>query len=360
MFSVQKLNAMLESGWSADKTIIIGNESCDMDSIISSLVHAVVVQELNPTDSFIPVLNVERDDLPLRTEAFFALKEFGVDVDKLVFAPEIDLQNSSKVILVDHNVPCPAQEFLSKKVIEVVDHHVDSNMFTNLSPEKRIIELVGSAASLVARGAKLSSKSSDLPVFDTSLSSLLLGTILIDTMNHDPTVKKSTDVDKDMASFLSSMCDKDKYTTPLELYNKLSEVKFDSSSLTIAMHLRKDYKSFSFGGHSLGVAAVLEPLCDLFKRGNFDNEIITFYKNRSLDTLLIMTLTVDGDVVTRTAAIYPPTSPLTAEFTSGSISQTVGFSEMESLPGIPCFSQKDTAVSRKKLTPMISTFFEKQ
>eukprot|EP01060_Flectonema_neradi_P039095 TRINITY_DN847_c2_g1_i1.p1 TRINITY_DN847_c2_g1~~TRINITY_DN847_c2_g1_i1.p1 ORF type:complete len:361 (+),score=63.95 TRINITY_DN847_c2_g1_i1:53-1135(+) len=358
MYTVQQLNAILESGWSSDKTIVIGNESCDMDSVVSSLVQAVILQTDNPDSLIVPVLNVEREDLPLRTEAFFALKEFGVDVDKLIFAPEIDLANSKHVVLVDHNEPCPAQGFLSNKIVQIVDHHVDGNKFTELPAEKRIIELVGSASSLVARGAIQKCSGADTPAFDSSLSSLLLGTILIDTMNHDPEVKKSTAVDKEVASQLSTMYDAGRYPTPGDLYAKLSQVKFDSSSLTIAMHLRKDYKSFCFNDHKLGVAAVLESLSDLYKRGDFEQEIKAFYKSRSLDTLLIMTLTVDGDTVTRTASIYPPSSPLVEEFTSGSISSLVGFTAANYIPELPCFDQKDTSVSRKKLTPLISKFFE--
>ena len=51
--------------------VVIGNEASDLDSIASSIAYARLLQAQTPPGgaAVVPVLNIPREDLPLRTEA---------------------------------------------------------------------------------------------------------------------------------------------------------------------------------------------------------------------------------------------------------------------------------------------------
>ena len=77
----------------------------------------------------------------------------------------------------------------------------------------KTVELVGSCSTLVAE------KCLALDVLDGHMCSLLLGTILLDTVNLDPRAGRTTGKDKDMVIRLNDRCS----VAPDELYTALSE-----------------------------------------------------------------------------------------------------------------------------------------
>ena len=90
------------------------------------------------------------------------------------------------------------------------DHHKDL-WPANLKVDKTI-ELVGSCSTLVAE------KLLPLGVLDSQMTSLLLGTILLDTINLDPRAGRTTDKDKEIVKRLQEMYP----MAPDELYRALS------------------------------------------------------------------------------------------------------------------------------------------
>ena len=68
--------------------MVLGNEACDLDSAISAL---VLAQFLTFTDKYgvdtphIPVLNINRNDFPLKTEVVYFLEKLGISSDHLIF-----------------------------------------------------------------------------------------------------------------------------------------------------------------------------------------------------------------------------------------------------------------------------------
>lgn len=75
----------------------MGNESCDMDSAISSLVYAYFLHWMNQHElpisssttksnskAFIPIINVKRNDLPIKTEVVYFLKENSISLENLI------------------------------------------------------------------------------------------------------------------------------------------------------------------------------------------------------------------------------------------------------------------------------------
>lgn len=67
--------------------IVIGNESCDLDSAVCAIVLAHFYTLSSSSDStFVPVLNIMRENLPLKTEVTYLLRKHGIDVDLLICA----------------------------------------------------------------------------------------------------------------------------------------------------------------------------------------------------------------------------------------------------------------------------------
>jgi len=70
--------------------IVMGNESCDLDSAISALVYAYLLYnemsaESKETVAVIPLLNIFKKELSIRTEVTYYLKKNSIPLDLLVF-----------------------------------------------------------------------------------------------------------------------------------------------------------------------------------------------------------------------------------------------------------------------------------
>jgi inorganic pyrophosphatase/exopolyphosphatase len=70
--------------------IVMGNESCDLDSATSALVYGYLLySEMNAdtrnTVAVVPLLNICKKELPLKTEVTYYLKKNDIPLDLLVF-----------------------------------------------------------------------------------------------------------------------------------------------------------------------------------------------------------------------------------------------------------------------------------
>ncbi|KAH9412311.1 hypothetical protein HK407_01g02060 [Ordospora pajunii] len=210
----KRLNAFFKSNQEriqhSDITIAMGNEACDLDSFISSLVVAYA-------EDAIHVVNMKKDVFMAKGELMWVCSKFHIDVDDLVFFIKPSLHFSKrarklgayfefggekhlvtgkkiKLLLTDH---CkPADVFDDCEVELIIDHHALSSY---VSPAKRMyIDLdVGSATTLVSRYlgddltkkthcSTLSKRSSsagnvDQETLCSAFARLLLIPILIDT-----------------------------------------------------------------------------------------------------------------------------------------------------------------------------------
>lgn len=72
---------------------VVGNESCDLDSAVSAIglahlyaVTAKISKQLmiDGKRRFLPVMNIQRENLPLKTEVTYYMGKHGIDVDDLV------------------------------------------------------------------------------------------------------------------------------------------------------------------------------------------------------------------------------------------------------------------------------------
>lgn len=72
---------------------VVGNESCDLDSAVSAIGLAYLYTVVNTLSEcflvdgkrrFVPVMNILRKNLPLKTEVTHYMKKHGIDVDDLI------------------------------------------------------------------------------------------------------------------------------------------------------------------------------------------------------------------------------------------------------------------------------------
>ena len=351
----------------------------------------------------LPVLNVAREDLPMRTETHWLLRDAGVDVDALVYIADAEpvLRSAAfagRVVLVDHNEANPRQRFLDAHVTEVVDHHEDSGRYADAcaaAGRRRIVLKVGSTCSLVALvaagvadpAAYLASGGDDavpppfppaLPeTFGSDLARLLLGGVLVDTLNLNPVMQKTTGVDRAATEVLAPRAfpaEEDPRAQVTALFEVLEAKKFDTSSLTAAMSLRQDYKMFVMGAEDealkVGISSVLDPLDVLATKGDLAAEMKQFSEKGGLDVLMIMAMFQagregGGTGPARQVALYPPHDrllPALQQQATGDEGEDAPFAEMQLTPlpppadGVAAFAQGNVAVSRKRFTPLLSKF----
>ena len=339
--------------------ILIGNEASDLDSMASSVTYAYWLNESKGSSTtYLPVMNIPRADFKLRTEAVYLFNKAGVDLDNLVFTDEIDLkalndQGQAKFILMDHNKLASNQDSFADNVVEVMDHHADEGLYTTA---QKVIELVGSTTTLVCE--KIIQNNPDLLKED--VCSLLLGTILLDTVNLDPEAERVTPKDDDMAHKLMEVCS----MSQQDLFDKIQFEKFNVASLDTVDLLRKDYKEWQLGTVKCGIGSVLLSVTQWDNKDkDLKKEFYSFCQSRSLDVLFAMNAYTDPDFH-RELVVYSPNKDVynkTLEFLNESNLNL----EPINLPNqntdvegqVAYFKQGHLGMSRKKLQPLLNEFY---
>ncbi|PSN51625.1 Exopolyphosphatase PRUNE1 [Blattella germanica] len=186
----------------------MGNESGDLDSVVSSLVYAYLLQTMATGNApVIPVLNFLAKELPFKTE----------------------------VVLTDHHVMPSHTAALRSSVVEVVDHHPQDPAWV-WPPETTTLQKVGSCCTLVAKKVL-----DQCPkILDLQVASLLYGPIILDTACFNPTADKTTPLDLEMASELEKRGVDGSQKE--QLFAELTQARSDISTLTPAQLLVKDLK----------------------------------------------------------------------------------------------------------------------
>ena len=104
---------LIAQGPNTELCLTCGNESCDLDSIVSALVYA----HYNATKTssseevvHVPLLHCHKEDLFLREEVGLLFNKLKIDYVNLVFLDDISADNLTAIeklslVLVDHNAP---------------------------------------------------------------------------------------------------------------------------------------------------------------------------------------------------------------------------------------------------------------
>jgi len=217
--------------------VVMGNEAGDMDSTVCALALSYFwTQQLGQLH--VPVINVVRAEFGLRTDVKYQLQNMSISPDRgdVVFIDEIDLAKlhaakQLQLTLVDHNQLSAAQAGLAGSIVAVVDHHDDGK--GNLDAQPRIIERVGSCATLLVRDIIQAQKLE----LDEYWAKLLLAPILLDTANLNASQVNFKPDDRQAIEGLLPLVYGSSTTTwtsdvTLPFFQELADVKMDVSRLS--------------------------------------------------------------------------------------------------------------------------------
>ncbi|XP_049980534.1 exopolyphosphatase PRUNE1 [Alexandromys fortis] len=234
--------------------VVLGNEACDLDSMVSALALAFyLTKTARAGEIFIPVLNINRAELPLRGDNVFFLQKVQIPESALVFRDEIDLHalhqaGQLTLILVDHHVLPKSDAALEEAVAEVLDHRPIEQKYC--PPCHVSVELVGSCATLVAERILQGAPE----ILDRQTASLLHGTIILDCVNMDAKVGKTTPKDSKYVEKLEALFPD--LPQRKDIFDSLQKAKFDVSGLTTEQMLRKDQKTIYRQGTKVTISAI--------------------------------------------------------------------------------------------------------
>ncbi|KAL0930328.1 exopolyphosphatase [Colletotrichum truncatum] len=288
-------------------TLVVGNESADLDSLCSAVLYAYLRTQAPPHTLHIPISNLPRDDLKLRPEMTAALAHAELKPSDLLTLDDLPSgadelpASDTRWVLVDHNVLTGdlAKKY-SRRVVGCVDHHTDENKVPKeTGDEPRVIEPCGSCSSLIVEYCKPTWEPRE--DVDKHLARLALAAILIDTTtlkSKDKTTEKDITAVEFLEKFAGETYDREAFS------KEISDFKEDISALSFRDIFRKDYKQWDDQGSGpkpavMGVSAVVQDLWYLLDRAEGKEDVLLgefekWSKEKDLDIGSIMTTTNSG------------------------------------------------------------------
>ncbi|XP_055459639.1 exopolyphosphatase PRUNE1 isoform X1 [Psammomys obesus] len=336
--------------------VVLGNEACDLDSMVSALALAFYLTKTSEAEEiFIPVLNIKRSELPLRGDNVFFLQELQIPEPALIFRDEIDLcalheAGQLNLTLVDHHILPRSDAALEDAVTEVLDHRPIEQSY---SPACHVsVELVGSCATLVAERILQGAPE----ILSRQIAALLRGTIILDCVNMDAKIGKATPKDSKYVEKLEALFPD--LPKRQDMFDSLQKAKFDISGLSTEQMLRKDQKTIYRQSIKVAVSAIYMDLEAFLQRSNLLTDLSTFCHDHSYDALVAMTIffNTDNEPV-RQLAVFCPHVALRMTV-CGALEQCASpplkLTPMPSIsPNLQSYLQGNTQVSRKKLLPVL-------
>lgn len=400
------------------KHYVIGNEAGDADSIISAIALAYIdsvqqQQEEPSTDVAVktPLISIPRADLSTqRPETALLLDLAGIShaINDLLFIDDpvivdndvhMNDNHPCLVTLVDHNRLKETFQEKYWKVLEIVDHHYDEGDHTDsCSGAARKIAFADNTA-LVASTCTLMVerlKETWNPPYPVSIGVLLLGVILLDSVNMIPKAGKGTprdgaaietlldktdwqDLSPKAAALLNVSSETGKPDTQA-FFDSLQNAKFDASfwkALTVRDALRLDYKRFSTENSgtsvSFGVSTVLLPMQDFVSKSNLVDGLLGYMQEADVDFLGVMlTYTIDSKGLGRQLVLcgrksFPMEEMIQFIKEKGELSLTEAEADAVSSScnkdenglTLRLFNQGNAKASRKQVAPILLQFFER-
>ncbi|KAH7324665.1 hypothetical protein B0I35DRAFT_348895 [Stachybotrys elegans] len=282
-------------------TFVVGNEAADLDSLCSAVVLAYIRSNSAPHTLHVPLSNIPRADLALRTEMAAVLRHAGLapaDLLTLSDLPSSLGPEDARWLLVDHNALTGPLARFADEVVGCIDHHVDEGVIAS-DAQPRIIEPCGSCISLIVHENRetwdeisaMDVEDGDAVAEDNKLVKLALAPILIDTVNLTVASKVK---DKDVSSLKYLQGKLQGEAFDLNAYfEEIAKVQQDISQLSLRDILRKDYKEWDESGIKLGISSVPQLLDYLVSRDGGAEALLDALKSwaeeRSLDVVSIMT-----------------------------------------------------------------------
>lgn len=336
--------------------VVLGNEACDLDSMVSALALAFYLAKTTETeDVVVPVLNIQRSELPLRADIVSFLRKVHIPESLLVFRDEIDLHTLQQagqltLTLVDHHVLPRADAALEEAVVEVLDHRPVEQK--QRLPYPISVELVGSCATLVTERILQGAPE----ILDSPTAALLHGTIILDCVNMDPRMGKATPKDSVFVEKLEALFpDLPKRS---DIFDFLQKAKFDVSGLTTEQMLRKDQKTICRQGTKVAISVIYMDLEAFLQRSGLVAELHAFCQAHGCDALIAMAIYfTPHEEPVRQLAVFCPSAALQATICGVLERSPVPSLRLTPLPSthphLQAYLQGNTQVSRKKVLPLL-------
>lgn len=310
--------------------VVVGNESCDLDSAVSCLLMFHIISkmsdEINGKDKgrtlYIPLLNTTRDSLDTKSEVlWFIQKTLNIDKSFLTCKDDIDWAEIKKngvdilITLVDHNY---SEEFKDiGQIVEIIDHHQVQNpqwLMENQANIRLTLDTsVGSCTTLIAE--RLFYIYAEHHVSDEILL-LIYGTVLLDTICLSEKAKRFTRRDVYLLKKLDSLLGSKKPVRD-ELYKQLVEVKNSTRELNFEKLMKRDLKIYKDKhGLRIGIASLFGMAAReaLGLAANIDLD--QFFRQNHYEAFIIMGLIADlehSDSISRDLVLISANSRLFEE-----------------------------------------------
>lgn len=276
--------------------IVLGNESCDLDSAVSAITLAYFYQrnESSKSCNFLPILNIPKKDYPLKTEVQYMFQKYDITDEFLTFKDELtdDFLNKNQFLLVDHHVSP-----WSSRCIAIYDHRPKD--VTAVFPENCDVHLnlVGSCATLIAElflHTKMSSEE------EKDILNLLRSTIVLDTVNFSESAARATPKDVEICLALEDKLKKfDILPNRKELFESLVKARADISSLTASQLLRKDLKILTSSKYNNNTKIALPgfplPVQQFILKPNAEEAVKEFASEFKCSVVLLMGMYVNPE-----------------------------------------------------------------
>ncbi|KAH8420133.1 hypothetical protein KR009_006169 [Drosophila setifemur] len=279
--------------------LVMGNESCDLDSAVSAVTLAFVYAQRHREHDYVPVLNIPRRDYPLKTEVGHMFVKCGISEPVLLFRDDLpgEMTRDVNVILVDHHVT-----LLAPNVTEILDHRpldkeAPSVKLLPAGCEKQIEPTVGSCATLVAERylAQSEPRSSEA-------AQLLHATILLDTINFSAAAKRFCPRDVAMVEELEVELGLQEDQRK-QLFDELVAARADISKLTLTELLRKDMKMLSTDRQVVPLAGMPILVRDFVEKNGAEKAVREFATGSNLLVILGMYVRPSDGQVQRDVAL---------------------------------------------------------
>ena len=334
--------------------IVIGNSSCDLDSVASTL---ALSHYHNSHTLTLPLLQCPRADLPTRRDTLWVLDKLGITSDQLLVLDDVALSSlpSPSISLVDHNSPSPSLLPHVHLVTECIDHHHDDKLLPQ--DTSVTIEPVGSCSTLVAEKIKMAADSDHEEAgyaVTKEIATILLAAILLDTTNL--TSDKTTDKDREMAAYLEPL------SMIPELYEPLEQARWSIDGLTLPQLLRNDCKRAEGDGCVVVFCTIRCLLNELVERyqPSWSDELQAFCAEQGAHVLVLGLM--DRAPFRRQLYVMerfdlPPSLREVAEVIATRLESEADMQRelATEFSGI-LLNQSNTAMSRKQILPLVMSY----
>lgn len=341
--------------------LVFGNEAADLDSVVSAIGLAWALKNARKSCSALPLIPIKREDFRLKTESRWVLSQTGIDAEKLFFQDDVLpldtlMSRVRGLALVDHNRLANGFSKYQDKVRLIMDHHEDLRLYPHAL---RRIEPVGSCATLVGQDL-INGRGGAAGEIPGNLAVLLLGAILIDTVNLDPKAGRATPRDHAVATHLQPLAglDTDGF------YQGIRAAKSDIREMGTRDLLKRDCKTFQFNKVTCTVASVPLALEQWMERDmGLAKGIETYAREMQADILMTMN-TQRIPEFSRGIAVFCK-SPVLFTTISAMLASNLDLEIIPPPQGFDCgdvhfFRQGNLSLSRKKLEPMLDRYFSKR